>query len=176
MRRRMAETMVLQEAERVHGLPVVVVVNPADEDLDGETMDAAYTGDGSMVNSGDFDGMANREPMEAIAAFMDENDIGKKTVSFRLRDWGISRQRYWGAPIPMIHCGECGCYSRTPHAVFLAWFRDVLEIITAQNVGYALWNFRGNFGILDSGRADVDYEDWHGHKLDRSLLSLLQEF
>ena len=75
-----------------------------------------------------------------------------------------------------VHCGECGCYKYTPHAVFLAWFRDVLEILTAHDIGYALWNFRGSFGILDSDRADVAYEDWHGHQLDRKLLDLLQAF
>lgn len=75
-----------------------------------------------------------------------------------------------------VHCGECGCYNRTPHEVFLAWFRDVLEILTAQNVGYGLWNFRGSFGVVDSGRQDIEYEDFHGHKLDRKLLNLLQEF
>jgi aryl-phospho-beta-D-glucosidase BglC (GH1 family) len=73
-----------------------------------------------------------------------------------------------------VHCGECGCWKMTPHAVFLAWFGDVLDILTENNIGYALWNFRGDFGILDSGRADVDYEDWHGHKLDRQLLELLK--
>ena len=71
-------------------------------------MEAAYTGEGAMVNSGEFNGMGNREAMEAVAAFMTEKGIGRKTVSFRLRDWGISRQRYWGAPIPMIHCDSCG--------------------------------------------------------------------
>ncbi len=75
-----------------------------------------------------------------------------------------------------VHCGECGCFNQTPHPVFLAWFRDVLEILTGHNIGYALWNFRGSFGVLDSGRADVSYEDFHGHKLDRQLLALLQEF
>ncbi len=93
---------------RKYGLPVIVVVRPQDEDLDGGTMSAAFTGDGIMVNSGDFNGLGNRDAMDAIAAFMDQNGIGKKTVSFRLRDWGISRQRYWGAPIPMIHCDSCG--------------------------------------------------------------------
>jgi leucyl-tRNA synthetase len=93
---------------RKYDLPVIVVVSPPDEALDGATMEAAYTGDGAMVNSGNFNGMANREAMEAIAARMEKNDIGRKTVSFRLRDWGISRQRYWGAPIPMIHCDDCG--------------------------------------------------------------------
>jgi len=52
----------------------------------------------------------------------------------------------------------------------------VLDILTPHNIGYALWNFRGAFGILDSGRSDVAYEDWHGHKLDREFLNLLQEF
>ncbi len=73
-----------------------------------------------------------------------------------------------------VHCGECGCWRETPHGVFLAWFGDVLEILTGAGIGYALWNFRGDFGILDSGRKDVAYEDWHGHQLDRKLLNLLQ--
>lgn len=75
-----------------------------------------------------------------------------------------------------VHCGEAGAFHFTPHEVVLAWFRDVLEILTANGIGWALWNFRGPFGILDSGRADVSYEAWHGHQLDRSYLELLQEF
>lgn len=74
-----------------------------------------------------------------------------------------------------VHCGECGCWHDTPHEVFLAWFGDVLDILTENKIGYALWNFRGDFGILDSGRKDIQYEDWHGHKLDRKLLDLLQK-
>jgi aryl-phospho-beta-D-glucosidase BglC (GH1 family) len=74
-----------------------------------------------------------------------------------------------------VHCGECGCWHDTPHEVFLAWFGDVLDILTENQIGYALWNFRGDFGILDSGRKDITYEDWHGHKLDRKLLELLQK-
>jgi len=75
-----------------------------------------------------------------------------------------------------VHCGEGGAFRYTPHDVFLRWFRDVLDILTRHNIGYSLWNFRGAFGILDSERMDVDYEDWHGHKLDRKLLELLREF
>jgi endoglucanase len=75
-----------------------------------------------------------------------------------------------------VHCGEGGAFSFTPHDVFLRWFRDVLEILTGSGIGYALWNFRGSFGVLDSGRSDVQYEDWHGHRLDRRLLDLLQAF
>ena len=74
-----------------------------------------------------------------------------------------------------VHCGECGCWRETPHEVFLSWFGDVLDVLTPYGIGYALWNFRGDFGILDSGRTDVDYEDWHGHQLDRKLLTLLME-
>lgn len=73
-----------------------------------------------------------------------------------------------------VHCGECGCYNRTPHEIFLAWFGDVMEILKGHGIGYALWELRGSFGVLDSGRRDVDYEDWHGHKLDRKLLTMLQ--
>lgn len=75
-----------------------------------------------------------------------------------------------------VVCGEGGAFSHTPHAVVLTWLRDVLEILTAHNIGFAQWEFRGSFGILDSNRQDVDYEDWHGHKLDRKMLALLQEF
>jgi aryl-phospho-beta-D-glucosidase BglC (GH1 family) len=74
-----------------------------------------------------------------------------------------------------VHCGECGCWTKTPHDVFMAWFTDVIDILTKENIGYSLWNFRGDFGILDSNRDDVDYEDWHGHKLDRKLLTMLLE-
>jgi endoglucanase len=72
-----------------------------------------------------------------------------------------------------VHCGECGCWRKTPHSVFLSWFGDVTDILSSNGIGYALWNFRGDFGILDSGRSDVDYVDWYGHKLDKKLLDLL---
>ncbi len=74
-----------------------------------------------------------------------------------------------------VHCGECGCWNKTPHAVFLAWFSDVLGILGEHKIGFALWEFRGSFGVLDSEREDVAYEDWHGHKLDRKLLELLKK-
>lgn len=74
-----------------------------------------------------------------------------------------------------VHCGECGCWNKTPHDVFLAWFTDVLDVLGSNGIGFALWEFKGSFGILDSGREDVEYEDWYGHKLDRKLLNLLMK-
>lgn len=74
-----------------------------------------------------------------------------------------------------VHCGECGCWNKTPHDVFLAWFGDVLDILSSNKIGFALWNFIGDFGVLDSKREDVAYEDWYGHKLDKKLLDLMMK-
>ncbi len=73
-----------------------------------------------------------------------------------------------------IHFGEMGCYKHTPPDVVLAWFNDTLEVIGDLNSGFALWNFRGPFGVMDTERRGTKFEDWHGHKLDRPLLTLLQ--
>lgn len=91
-----------------YGLDIIVVVKPQDNDIRADTMTEAYAGDGLMVNSGSFDGLHNRQAMEAIADELEKKNLGRKTVNYRLRDWGISRQRYWGAPIPVVHCDECG--------------------------------------------------------------------
>jgi endoglucanase len=74
-----------------------------------------------------------------------------------------------------VHVGEWGAYNKTPHEVVLPWARDLLGLWQEAGWGWALWNFRGSFGILDSGRADVVYEDFHGHQLDRKFLDLLRE-
>jgi leucyl-tRNA synthetase len=96
------------EFARKYGLEVVVVVMPPERPLNPGTMTEAYTGEGRMVNSGAFDGLPNTRAKEAIVDHLEKNALGRRTVSFRLRDWGISRQRYWGAPIPVIHCDRCG--------------------------------------------------------------------
>jgi len=96
------------EFARKYGIPMIVVIQPPGEALDPATMREAYTEDGILVHSGPFDGMENRQAMEAIADYLEEKKIGTRAVNYRLRDWGISRQRYWGAPIPIIYCDHCG--------------------------------------------------------------------
>ncbi|MFC3197994.1 glycoside hydrolase family 5 protein [Parapedobacter deserti] len=75
-----------------------------------------------------------------------------------------------------VHCGECGAWRETPHDVALAWMDDMFSVLTEHGIGFALWEFNGEFGILNSGRKDVQYEDWYGHKLDRKMLTLLRKF
>jgi endoglucanase len=75
-----------------------------------------------------------------------------------------------------VHVGEWGCYNKTPHTVCLGWMRDMLSLWKEAGWGYAMWNLRGEFGVLDSGRQDVKYESYRGHKLDRKMLELLREF
>lgn len=89
----------------------------------------------------------------------------------RFAPWGNLARKGIG-----VHCGETGCYNKTPYQVFIAWFTDVMEVLYQLGIGYALWNFRGPFGILDSGRSDIEYKDWYNHKLDENLLRLLQRF
>ncbi len=93
---------------RVFGLEIIPVVDPEDPSIDLYDLKEAFVAEGKMINSGRFDGMNNREAIPAMIEWLNEKGIGDKTVNFRLRDWLISRQRYWGAPIPMIWCDECG--------------------------------------------------------------------
>jgi leucyl-tRNA synthetase len=97
------------EFARSFGLPIRVVVQPEGEpDLDAATMTEAYTGDGVLVNSGPFDGRRVPEAVPEIIAWLTKQGRGKAEVTYRLRDWLISRQRYWGTPIPVIYCEQCG--------------------------------------------------------------------
>ncbi len=96
------------EFAKKYDLPLQVVIQPEGVTFDSATMSEAFTEAGIMVNSGKFDGMQSVDAKEAIADFLHEQGRGAKTVNFRLRDWGISRQRYWGNPIPVIYCDSCG--------------------------------------------------------------------
>ncbi|MBP3400312.1 MAG: leucine--tRNA ligase [Selenomonadales bacterium] len=91
-----------------YNLPKKVVIDSGDERSVLETMDNAYVGKGKLINSGEFDGMDNEEAMSAIIDWLEAHGVGKRRVNYRLRDWLVSRQRYWGAPIPMIYCPHCG--------------------------------------------------------------------
>ena len=93
---------------KAFGLDIIPVVDPEDPSIDLYDLKEAFVAEGKMINSGQFDGMNNREAIPAMIEWLNEKGIGDKTVNFRLRDWLISRQRYWGAPIPMIWCDECG--------------------------------------------------------------------
>ncbi|MDP3143675.1 MAG: leucine--tRNA ligase, partial [Candidatus Omnitrophota bacterium] len=94
---------------RQHKLPMrIVIENPQQPDTSPTEMEEAYEGDGRQVNSGFFNGISNIEAKEKIAEWMEKEGIGNKTINWRLRDWLISRQRYWGTPIPIIYCKDCG--------------------------------------------------------------------
>jgi leucyl-tRNA synthetase len=85
-----------------------VVINPPGEELDPQKMESAYEGEGVMVNSGPFNGLSSEKGRREVVKYVEEKRIGKFKVSYRLRDWLISRQRYWGNPIPIIYCEKCG--------------------------------------------------------------------
>ena len=92
-----------------YGIKKILTLQPKDHELKLEEMDDAYTEkDGVLVNSGPFTGMEMHKAMGAIMDYMEEKGLGKRRVNYRLRDWLISRQRYWGAPIPVINCPQCG--------------------------------------------------------------------
>ena len=96
------------EFAKKYGLALIVVVQPGDRTLNEKTMAEAYEGEGVLVNSGPFNEMDSVKAREAIAEDLEKKGLGGKRVSYRLKDWGISRQRYWGAPIPIIYCDRCG--------------------------------------------------------------------
>ena len=96
------------EFAKKYGLPLIVVIQNPDEELSAETMTEAYVDEGILINSGPFDGRKNLQALEDIAEYLESMGRGRKTIEYRLRDWGISRQRYWGAPIPIINCEKCG--------------------------------------------------------------------
>jgi leucyl-tRNA synthetase len=96
------------EFARKYGLPVRVVIQPPGERMDGATLAAAYEGPGTTVGSGEFDGIESEEAIRRMSAHAEAKGFGKATVTYRLKDWLISRQRYWGTPIPVVYCAKDG--------------------------------------------------------------------
>ena len=94
---------------RKYQIPIKVVIHPdADTSLNVNDMQDAFVDYGPMVNSDRFDGLAEKEAIDAVTSYADEKGFGRTRVNFKLRDWSISRQRYWGCPIPIVHCPKCG--------------------------------------------------------------------
>jgi leucyl-tRNA synthetase len=96
------------EFAKKYNIPIKVVINPPDYELNPQKMSRAYMDDGILVNSKEFNGFNNKDAIEEISKYLENRQLGKKTVQYKLRDWLISRQRYWGTPIPMIFCEKCG--------------------------------------------------------------------
>ena len=96
------------EFARKYGLPIKVVIRPEGKELKPEEMEKAYEEPGIMVNSGPFTGVKSEEGIRKVIDWLEEKGIGKRSVQYKLRDWLISRQRYWGAPIPVVYCEKCG--------------------------------------------------------------------
>ena len=119
-------------------------------------------------------------------------DVMNNHYKENLEKWGVSTDQPWDAERikkqmidpwkrledkgVSVHVGEFGAYSRTPHQVVLKWMRELMSQWKQAGWGWAMWNFRGGFGILDSDREDVNYEDYKGHKLDREMLEIIKEF
>lgn len=112
----------------------------------------------------------SKAPVPVWTGMIDGKYYGREQLEEFYKPWIALKESGVG-----VHCGECGCYNKTPHNVFLAWFGDVVDILSSHEIGFALWNFRGDFGILDSRRTDIQYEEWYGHKLDRKLLDLVRK-
>jgi leucyl-tRNA synthetase len=99
------------EFSRKYGLPIRQVIAPVDEEgrpIRFAEMTEAYEGEGVLINSGPFDGLTSEDARRRMTEYAEHHGFGRAAVHYRLRDWGISRQRYWGTPIPMIHCERCG--------------------------------------------------------------------
>jgi endoglucanase len=112
----------------------------------------------------------------AVPTWPLKDDQGKIWDRERLRVEYIEKYKPLVDKGVQIHVGEWGCFNKTPHAATLAWMEDCLSLWKEAGWGFAMWNLRGSFGVMDSERADVQYEDYKGHKLDRKMLELLRKY
>jgi len=129
---------------------------------------------------------SDRQAMQQFKSYYPENEIIQRLADDPVLtgDWNTARLQHqlirpWKELEAMgvgVHVGEFGAHNHTPHKVTLAWLRELLGLWKQAGWGWALWNFRGSFGVMDSERTDVAYENFHGHKLDRAMLELLREY
>ncbi len=96
------------EFAKKFNIPIRVVINPEGKELAADTMTEAYTEEGVMTSSAEFSGMRSNEGIKAVTAKLEREGLGRSHVTYKLRDWSVSRQRYWGVPIPIIYCDDCG--------------------------------------------------------------------
>ncbi|MCR4327388.1 MAG: leucine--tRNA ligase [Nanoarchaeota archaeon] len=96
------------EFAKKYGLKIKVVIDPVDFELNENKITEAYVGQGTLINSGEFNGISNEKAKDLIVEYLSKKKIGRKSTQFRLKDWGVSRQRYWGTPIPIVYCKKCG--------------------------------------------------------------------
>lgn len=108
-----------------YGLPIIVVIQPEGENLNPQTMKQAYEGPGKLINSGQFNGFNNEEAKKMIGEWMEKTGIGKRETNYKLKDWLISRQRYWGTPIPVIYCDKCGVVTEKEENLPVILPRDI---------------------------------------------------
>ncbi|MFT5239573.1 MAG: leucyl-tRNA synthetase [Candidatus Promineifilaceae bacterium] len=118
---------------KAYDLAVKVVIQPEGETLDAEAMDEAYVDNGLLTRSAPFDGQGNRDAIPAMTQHAKDGEFGDFTTNYRLRDWLISRQRYWGAPIPIIHCEKCGAVPVPPEDLPVELPEDVDFMVDAGN-------------------------------------------
>lgn len=96
------------EFAKKYDIPIKVVIKPKDSDLSADEMEGAFIEEGVLVNSGEFDGTVSTQAIDSITKWLEKNKKGESTIQYKLRDWLISRQRYWGTPIPVVYCDKCG--------------------------------------------------------------------
>ncbi|RDI92510.1 leucyl-tRNA ligase [Thermosipho africanus Ob7] len=116
-----------------YNIPIRLVIDNPESPIDVEKMEKAYEDEGIMVNSGPFNGISSKEAIEKIIDYLEEKNIGKRSVQYKLRDWLISRQRYWGAPIPVVYCEKCGTVAVPEEQLPVKLPKDVEFLPTGQS-------------------------------------------